>query len=332
MPAGEARLRFRRLPDSMSDTFGGLPNLHRGANLWSSRYCKWLVALAFAVTLSSPAMAKRVALVVGISDYAHSPRLSNPGNDARGISTSLTRLGFEVITSLDAGLQGMLGALDQFYSASSDAEVALFYFAGHALQVRGTNYLIPADAQLRSESRLPQETIELQNIVLAMEKRARITLTFLDACRDNPLAETLQRSILGASRSAAVPRGLAPMAIRNPDSLVVFAAAPGKTASDGAADNSPFTTAMLRHIETPGEDIELVMKRVTREVHQSTGGEQTPERLSRLTSDFSFHPVSVPRPAAPPPTSVSAPLEQRPASAAPCSSDNPPITCLWARR
>ncbi len=280
-----------------------------------------------------PVQAKRVALVVGISEYAYSPRLLNPGNDAREISASLKRVGFDVITEQNADLQRLVVALEEFYAAAEGAEAALFYFAGHALQVRGANYLVPADAQLRSEARLAHETIELQKIVQAMEKRAQITLTFLDACRDNPLAEALQRSILGGSRSAAVPRGLAPMAIRNPDSLVVFAAAPGKTASDGDMGNSPFTAAMLRHMESPGDDIEMVMKRVTREVHESTRGEQIPERLSRLTSDFSFNPAPVPRwGAVQVRPAVSAPSAPSQASSGdPCRSDNPPISCLFAK-
>lgn len=285
---------------------------------------KFLFVLAAVLGFGTPALAKRVALVVGNSDYAYSPRLANPGNDAREISAALKRVGFEVSMVLDADLQRLIAALETFYTRADGAEAALFYFAGHALQVRGTNYLVPIDAQLRSETRLPLETVRLQDVVRTMEERARITLTFLDACRDNPLAEALQRSILGNSRSAAVPRGLAPMAIRNPDSLVVFAAAPGRTASDGTPGHSPFSTAMLRHMETPGDDIELVMKRVTREVHDMTRGEQIPERLSRLTSDFSLNPVRA-KPAQPS-------AKREPPSADPCASDNPPISCLFSKR
>lgn len=279
---------------------------------------RFILVLATALSLSNPALAKRVALVVGNSAYVYSPRLTNPGNDARQISAALKRVGFEVLTVLDADLQRLVAALENFYTKADSAE------AGHALQVRGTNYLVPTDAQLRSETRLPFETVRLQHVVRSMEERARITLTFLDACRDNPLAEALQRSILGNNRSAAVPRGLAPMAIRSPDSLVVFAAAPGRTASDGTPGHSPFSAAMLRHMETPGDDIELVMKRVTREVHDMTHGEQVPERLSRLTSDFSLNPV---RPHSGRP---SAKLPQP--SADPCASDNPPISCLFSKR
>ncbi len=278
------------------------------------------------------ANAKRVALVVGISAYVYSPKLSNPGNDARSIAASLKKVGFEVITALDADLGNLTALLEEFYKQSQDAEAALFYFAGHAVQVRSINYLVPKDAQLRSEARLLQETVPLQTVVMAMEERAKITLTFLDACRDNPLAEELQRSIVGKDRSAAVPRGLAPMAIRNPDTLVVFAAAPGKTASDGAGRNSPFTGAMLRHMEVPGEDIELVMKRVTREVHDGTRGEQVPERLSRLTSDFSLNPIRLKgwgNPEVQPnPKRLTIPSR----SEDECVTDNPKLSCLWTKK
>jgi uncharacterized caspase-like protein len=217
-------------------------------------------------------------------------------------------------------------------SGNARAGAALFYFSGHGLQARGINYLIPKNAQLRSETQLLQEAVPLQHIVQTMEERSKMTLTFLDACRDNPLAEELQRSILGKERSAAVPRGFAPMSIRNPNTLVVFAAAPGKTASDGTGQNSPFTTAMLHHMETAGEDIEIVMKRVTREVHEATGGAQVPERLSRLTSDFSLNPklnqgwetTEVLRTSK---TGKSTPA-QMPLSD-PCKKENPPVSCLW---
>lgn len=271
----------------------------------------WLFALVASLLCAEAALAKRVALVVGISNYAHSPKLANPGRDAAGMATALQTAGFEVVESLDQGLPGVLQALEDFYARADGAETALFFFAGHGLQFDGVNYLVPKDAQLRSESRVKQETVALQDIISAIEKRAAITLVFLDACRDNPLAEELLRSTKGASRSAAVPRGLAPMTIRNPDTLLVFAAAPGKTASDGSGRHSPFTSALLQNISNPGIEIELLMKRVTRDVVQATNGAQVPERLSRLTTEFVFNtakdgPTLKAPPATPPSTTVSA--------------------------
>jgi Caspase domain len=296
-------------------------NLGDGLLVGWLRSCAALLAAAVLLPVTyDVAHAKRVALVVGISDYAYSPKLANPGRDAAGMAAALAASGFEVVQSLDQDLGGLLQALEQFYAKTDGAEVALFFFAGHGLQFDGVNYLVPKNAQLRSDTRLKQETIALQDIISSIEKRAGITLVFLDACRDNPLAEELHRSSKGASRSAAVPRGLAPMAIRNPDTLLVFAAAPGRTAADGAGDNSPFTTAILRNIAEPGVEIELMMKRVTRDVVQSTGGEQVPERLSRLTTEFVFHkkpldwnPTTTP--AKPPTTSSAGPARTKEAEA-----------------
>lgn len=282
---------------------------------------------------------KRVALVVGESDYVYCPKLTNPRKDAAGMAKSLEEAGFDVVTAIDQDLKELTNSLELFYRKAQGAEAALFYYAGHGLQVRGVNYLIPKEAQLKSEIRLKQEAISLQDVIAAMEEKAQITLAFLDACRDNPLGDELKRSITGSDRSAAVPRGLAPMSIRNPDTMVVFATAPNKTAQDGSGQdgsgqNSPFTEAMIRNMAIPGLEIEHMMKRVSRDVAQATKGEQTPERLSKLTSDFVFRE-------APAQAGGQAKSETearpRPAAAAtptadPCTSANPPVSCLWRRK
>ena len=252
----------------------------------SSRWV--LIGIVLWLAAADTAEAQRVALVIGIADYTFSPKLLNPHRDATRLSATLEQLGFAVTTVLDSDLNQFVEGLERFYARAEGAEAALFYYAGHGLQLEGINYLVPRDAQLRSEARVRQEAIALQDIISSLERRSKITLIFLDACRDNPLAEVLQRSLGGGSRSATVARGLAPMSIRNPDMLLVFAAAPGRTASDGAGKNSPFAQALLENIVAPGVDIEVVMKRVTRAVAETTHGDQIPERLSRLTSDFVF--------------------------------------------
>lgn len=294
-----------------------------------------LLAASFvALVWSTSAEAKRVAFVVGISDYQHSPRLTNPRHDAAGVSQALEANGFEVVKVLDADISGLTRSLEEFYAKADGAEAALFFYAGHGLQFDGVNYLLPRDAELKSDTRLKQEAIALQDIITAIEKRAGVTLVFLDACRDNPLATELQRSAKGADRSAAVPRGLAPMTIRNPDTLVVFAAAPGRTASDGRGQNSPFTTALLENINAPGVEIELMMKRVTRDVVQATNGEQVPERLSRLTTEFVLKPAAAPSRFdwAPRIVKESDKAETRSPASNQCEGDNPPISCLWGRK
>lgn len=244
---------------------------------------------ALGATPPATAVGKRVALVVGIGNYTYSPQLANPKRDAQGVADALKRLGFDVVTALDSDLRQLESSLDTFYARSVNADAALFYYAGHGLQLNNVNYIVPKNAELRSEARVRQETIALQEIISTIERRATITLVFLDACRDNPLAEDLQRSVAGASRSAAVPRGLAVMEIRNPNTFVVYAAAPGRTASDGSGQNSPFASALLSNINQPGLEIETLMKRVTRDVSKATNGQQIPERFSRLTSDFVFN-------------------------------------------
>lgn len=279
-----------------------------------------LTALFFFCVNAHEANAKRIALVIGISDYTSSPRLANPRRDASAMAQALRASGFDVVQSFDGNLVELLKTLESFYELMDGAEAAIFFFAGHGLQFDGINYLIPRDAQLRSPTRLKQETISLQDIISSMETRAQMTLVFLDACRDNPLADELQRSVQGVGRSAAIPRGLAPMKIRNPDTLLVFAAAPGRTALDGVDANSPFTTALLKNMVMPGIEIELMLKRVTRDVVQSTKGQQVPERLSRLTSEFVFNAER--------PTSSSEPMN-RPSPVNLCASNNPPLSCLW---
>lgn len=282
------------------------------------RFFLLVCLLLTGVVTSAAAAGKRVALVVGMAEYDHCPKLANPRRDAAGMVDVLSALGFHVIPSLDQDLSGLTEALDRFYAEARGAEAALFYYAGHGLQLRGVNYLVPRDARLRSETRLGQETIALQGVVMAMEEKARIALVFLDACRDNPLGDELKRSVAGGERSAAVARGLAPMSIRNPDTMVVFATAPNATAQDGQGGNSPFAGAMLRHLSTPGVEIELMMKRVTRDVVQATGGAQVPERLSRLTSEFVFKEAAAVVGAVP-----------APVAADPCRVANPPLSCLW---
>jgi uncharacterized caspase-like protein len=289
--------------------------------------CRFVIAacLCFIFSFDS-ADAKRVALVVGISDYAYSPLLINPTRDAAGVSRSLRDSGFEVVQVLDGNRADLTGALERFYELADDAEAALFFFAGHGLQFEGVNYILPRDAAPKNSTRLKQETIALQDVISAMEQRAHVTLVFLDACRDNPFAEQLQRSLRGADRSAVAPQGLAPMQIRNPDTLLVFAAAPGRTASDGAGGNSPFTTALLKNMTVPNVEIELMLKGVTRDVSQATKGEQVPERLSRLTSDFYLRGGQMPT------AGVKSAAGTEPPPLPPrdgCTAANKPVSCLW---
>jgi uncharacterized caspase-like protein len=288
-----------------------------------------VLVLISSIAMISESAAKRVALIIGNSAYEYSPPLSNPVNDANALARSLSNLDFNVTKAIDQDLDSLLETLERFYETAKGADTALFFYAGHGLQFDGTNYLVPTDATLRSKTRVKRETIALQDIITAIEQRSKITLVMLDACRDNPMSDDLHRRSGGGTRSATVKRGLAPMSVRNPNMLLVYAAAPGKTAADGDGSNSPFTTALLKNIETPGIEVELLMKRVTRDVVQSTKGEQVPERLSRLTAEFVFKAAAAPSPS----FATQVPSFSTSVSKSdPCKSDNPPLSCLWSNK
>jgi hypothetical protein len=242
--------------------------------------------------------ASRVALVVGNGAYRHAVALRNPANDARAVSAALGRLGFEVITGLDLDRRGLEERVRELARRAQGAEAALFYYSGHGLEVAGRNYLVPVDARLEQPSDLPFETVAADTVLQAIEQAARVGLVFLDACRDNPLARSLARS-MGASRSGSVGRGLAAMQAGT-GVLLVFATDPGATAADGEGRNSPFTEALLAHLEKPGLEVRQVMTRVRQDVLARTGNRQRPWDSSSLTDDFYFKPAApAPTPAAP---------------------------------
>jgi formylglycine-generating enzyme required for sulfatase activity len=248
------------------------------------------VALGFAALTAwearrgeaAPGSEKRVALVIGNSDYADAGRLKNPVNDAEDVAAALGRLGFDVTPVMNSTGAAMTDAVETFFTKASGARVAFFYYAGHGLQYEGAPYLAPIDAKLLSETAIKREAFAAQDIVSRLETSARASIVVLDACRNNPLAERLQRKLVGNGRSASVGRGLSRMETAGGNTLLVYSAGPGQVAEDGDGRNSPFTTAFLKHAETPGLEVEQMLKRVTAEVETSTGGKQQPERLSKL--------------------------------------------------
>ena len=241
---------------------------------------------------------RRVALVIGNGAYRYAPELTNPSNDAAGLAAALRRLGFTVEEKVDLDRNGTLAALHQFSRLLENADVGLFFYAGHALQVGGRNYLVPVDAQLEREADLIFQAVELDDALRLLEQQARTSLVFLDACRDNPLARTLARSM--GTRSQAVGRGLAEVA-SGAGTLIAFATSPGNVAADGQGANSPFTAALLEQIETPGLEIGRLLARVTGAVRDETKGRQVPWLHSSLTGDFYFLPPPAAAPAAAPP-------------------------------
>jgi uncharacterized caspase-like protein len=216
---------------------------------------------------------KRVALVLGISAYQHVAKLPNPSNDADAMAALFRKAGFDVVeTKRDVGIADLRRAVGDFSDKAQDADVAVVFFAGHGIEVDGTNYLVPADAKLARDFDIEDEALSLDRLLKAIEPAKRLRLVMLDACRDNPFAKTMKRTV--ASRS--VGRGLAKIEPTVSDTLIAFAAKAGSVALDGDNSNSPFTTALLEHIATPGVDLRIAFGRVRDSVLSATARKQEP--------------------------------------------------------
>ncbi|MFT5796911.1 MAG: hypothetical protein ACI84R_000966 [Candidatus Azotimanducaceae bacterium] len=245
-----------------------------------------LVCISFFIFTSALNAEERVALVIGNSNYQTIGLLKNAGSDALLIADSLGKMGFDVAVHLDLGEDEMGQAIDNFADRTRSADVAAVYFAGHGLQKDGGNFLMPIDAQLKSEAAIAREGISLASLMDILGN-VPIGLMFLDACRNNPFAEQLLSQAQSEGRSAGISRGLAVVRPTG-DTLVTFATLPNTTAADGEGKNSPFATALARHIQEPNTEVSVLMKRVTRDVMAATGGEQRPQQLSQMQSEFYF--------------------------------------------
>ena len=236
--------------------------------------CGLVLSVFLTLMMATNALAdKRVALVLGISKYQNVPQLTNPDNDAVAMSDVFKRIGFDVVDlRQDLGVSEMRRAVREFAAVSADADVAVVYYAGHGIEADGANYLIPIDARLLSDFDVEDETVSLDRILQAINPAKRLRLVILDACRDSPFSEKMKRSV--ATRS--IGRGLAKIEPTTPDTLIAFAARAGAVASDGDGAHSPFSTALLQHIATPGLDLRLALGRVRDEVLKSTNRRQEP--------------------------------------------------------
>jgi len=235
----------------------------------------YLIVLGLLLCLfADPARAeKRVALVIGISDYRQAPRLFNPARDAEAMTALFRKSGFDVVQSRrDLGIADLRRAIREFSETSRDADISVVYYAGHGIEVDGVNYLVPADAKLASDFDVEDETISLERVLKALDPARRLRLVILDACRDNPFTRTMKRTV--ASR--AIGRGLAKIEPTMSDTLVAYAAKAGAVAADGDGQNSPFAIALLKHITEPGLDLRIAFGRVRDDVLKSTGNRQEP--------------------------------------------------------
>jgi uncharacterized caspase-like protein len=242
-----------------------------------------LLAAVLLLGVCQPAFAeKRVALVLGNSAYQNVAPLPNPVNDGAMIAATLKGAGFDVVDSRhDLSAIETRRALRDFADSARDADIAVVYYAGHGMEVEGTNYLIPVDAKLERDTDVYDEAFSLDRILLAVEPAKQLRLVILDACRDNPFAKIMKKTV--ASR--AIGRGLAKVEPTSPNTLIAYSAKAGSTALDGDAKNSPFTTALAKHLTTPGLDVRRAFGFVRDDVLKDTGNRQEPFVYGSLGGD-----------------------------------------------
>jgi uncharacterized caspase-like protein len=254
----------------------------------------WIAALSAAsllISASTEAFAdKRVAFVVGNGAYKNVPALPNPAVDARSMAKLLRNVGFDVVEGSNLSRDKMTEKLLDFGKKAEGADVAIFFYAGHGIAVNGTNYLLPVDADLKSE--MDVKLGAAINVDLTLEQTmsdAKVKLVFLDACRDNPFAAKIRSA--KATRSANVGSGLAEMK-SGEGTLIAFATGPGQTALDGeAGTNSPFTRALLANIAQPGVEIQQAMTKVRAQVNEETNKGQLPWGHTNLIGSVYLNPA-----------------------------------------
>lgn len=265
----------------------------------SQKLCRWALAAAAFLLVSEPAFAeKRVALVLGNSNYQNVAPLANPVNDSAKIASTLKDAGFDVVDSRrDLPAAETRRALRDFADRARDADIAVVYYAGHGIEVDGGNYLIPVDARLERDTDIYDEGLSLDRILIAIEPAKKLRLVILDACRDNPFARTMKRTV--ASR--AIGQGLAKVEPTSPNVLIAYSAKAGSTAADGDGKNSPFTAALSHHLTKPGLDVRRAFGFVRDEVLKTTNNRQEPFVYGSLGGeDVPLVPASRPAPAAAP--------------------------------
>jgi hypothetical protein len=218
---------------------------------------------------------RRVALVIGNSAYQNAPPLPNPSKDAKAVADSLKKAGFEVVAAhSDLGNLQFKRAIRQFEDIAAEADITVVFYAGHGIEIRGVNYMLPVDAKLASDRDADDEAITLDRLLETIEGTKKLSLVILDACRDNPFVRSMKRQRTAATR--AVSAGLALVGPTSRNTLIAYAAKLGTAAEDGNTEHSPFTHALLNHLFEPGLDVRLAFGRVRDEVLKLTGSRQEP--------------------------------------------------------
>jgi len=218
--------------------------------------------------------AKRVALVIGNSAYQNVAQLPNPANDAASVADMFKKAGFDAVElRRDVGSLDMRRALRDFYDKAATADIAVVYYAGHGIEVDGTNYMVPVDAVLKRDRDVDDEAVSLDRILESVDQAKQLRLIILDACRDNPFAKTMIRT---TAARALTSRGLTPAEPTSSNTLIAYAAKGGSTADDGNSGHSPFTNALLAHLTTPGLDVRQAFGQVRDDVMKATDNKQEP--------------------------------------------------------
>ncbi len=227
-------------------------------------------------------MQTKLALVVGCSEYTFAGILRNPVNDANSMRAKLKLLGFEVIESINPTQRELKICIDDFGDKLRNYDVGLFFFAGHGVQVKGYNYLIPTDANLKTERMVEYDCVEANRILSYMEGgKPQVNIIILDACRDNPFERSWARGVgLRGLTSMNAPKG----------ALIAYSTSPGKTASDGKGKNGLYTDVLLRHIDAKKVAITTMFQKVRRDVIERSNNEQIPWESTSLTADYFFNP------------------------------------------
>ncbi len=234
-----------------------------------------VLILAMATMASAiPAHARKVALIIGNSAYANTTSLVNPPNDAKIVAESARKAGFSVTLANDLGNGGFQRTLRDFRAQADGSDIAMIYYAGHAIEGQGKNWLIPTDARLETEYDLPYEAINLDRLLEAVSG-SRVRMLVLDSCRNNPFGNSWRRGV------RAVPAGMAGYEVD--DVLVLYAAAPGQVAQDGDTGNSPFALSLAKRLDEPGLALQLLGGAVRDDVLQLTGGKQRPFVSASIT-------------------------------------------------
>ena len=227
--------------------------------------------------------AQRVALVIGNAHYQHAPGLANPLNDARDIHDAFERLGFSVTLVTNSDSNSLRRTLRDFKRAASASSIAVIFYAGHGIEIDNRNFLVPVDAKLASDEDVEYETVPLELVSGAVKGASELRLVILDACRDNPFIASMRHT--GATRS--IGRGLARIEPSG-ETLVAYAAKGGTVALDGEGRNSPFTKALLAHVEQPGLEVGLMFRQIRDAVLADTGGRQEPFVYGSLSAKGAY--------------------------------------------